>query len=98
MNQISNITKQFNNDLFLKRLKNEKVKNDLRVKILSAHYARVYNKYTRSDVALSIGVSESTIKRLEKGEVYNIDVIYNYITLLKDLPVRKKKVIPKWIL
>lgn len=97
MSKIDNILKQLNNDQFLCRLKSEKVRFDLRNKILSCHHKRVFNKYSRLDVSKSIGYSEATIKRLEKGEVYDICTIYNYINLLKDLPNKKKRQLPKWV-
>ena len=97
MNQNDKLLKLVNSDQYLKRLSNTRVKNDLRNKILNCYDKRVFNKFTRKDVAKSINVSEATIKRLENGKVYDISTIYNYINLLKDLPNKKKLEVPKWV-
>jgi len=97
MNQNNKLLKLVKCDLFLNKLKNKQVKNELRNKILNCYDKRMFNKFSRVDIAKSIDVSESTIKRLEKGQVYNIDVIYNYINVLKDLPNKKKQIVPKWV-
>jgi len=97
MNQNNRLLKQVKNDLYLCRLKNERVKNDLKNKILNCYDKRMFNKLSRSLIAEYCEVSEATIKRLENGKVYDISTIYNYINFLKDLPNKKKKVVPKWI-
>ena len=97
MNQKDRNIKKFNSNLFLSKINSQKVKKELKIKILNCYNKRCYNKLSAKDVAISISVSESTIKRLENGLIYDISVIYNYIDLLKDLPDRKKKIIPKWV-
>jgi len=75
MNQNNKLLKLVKSDQYLNKLQNERVKFDLRNKILNCYDKRTFNKFTRKDVARSINVSESTIKRLENGKVYDISTI-----------------------
>jgi len=97
MNQNNKLLELVKSDQYLKKIRNKRVKIDLRNKILNCYDKRVFNKFTRKDISKSINVSESTVKRLENGKVYDISIIYNYINLLKDLPNKKKIEVPKWV-
>lgn len=96
-NQNSKLLELVNSDQFLIRINNDKVRNELKLSILNCYDKRMFNKYSRKEIAKTLNISESTIKRLEAGEIYDISIIYNYISLLQDLPNKKKIEVPKWV-
>ena len=97
MNKIDTILKKAKSDTFLSKVNNQKVKFELKNKLLNSLDKRIFNRLTQKDIAKTMGVSVSTIKRLENGDVYDISIIENYVDILEGLPNRKKIEIPKWV-
>lgn len=75
MNAIYN---KFLSELFLKDLKNKEFKLELSQKIFETYEKRKALFLSQKALSELIGISESTIKRIENGNCYDIRIIEKY--------------------
>ena len=85
-NHTNKLLKRYNNDTYIKSVKDKSIRLDAIKNILNCFDKRVYNKVTQEEIALYCGVSVQTIKRFENLEVDSLELYLNYINALNHFP------------
>lgn len=76
---MNNIYKKLLSELFLCEIKNESFKRELSSLIYETMKYKQDNNITQKQWSLSRGVSLSSLKRIEKGQCYDLKLISKYL-------------------
>ena len=97
MNHVDKIKVKINSDTFLGTLDGLCSQRDICLDLLECIKGRVNKGHTQEYASILSGKSIATIKRFEQGEVDSLFLYCFYMDMFKDIPNRKKKVVPKWV-
>lgn len=97
MNHRDRLLERLKDDTNMKLITNQSVRRDTVLKILECTNKRAFNKITQKEIAKMCGVSLPTIKRFENLKVDSLTLFKNYVSILEDLPNKKKRKVPKWV-